>query len=183
MYNVVKTEKTALGRFEITLDTIEKNDEIGYYSYVSIKPGVCVIPIICGEGILIEKEYRHAIKSWEYQFPCGMIDDLETPDHAAERELKEETGFVAEKLYSLGSYFPSFGSTTEKIYMFAALCEQPRGKCHLDLMENISTFIVTEEEIDKLISQNLFSCGSAMVAWLKWKIYRDKNNMKTMNEK
>ena len=45
-----------------------------------------------GEKILINREYRMAMGRWVYNFPAGLIDEGETPEIAAKRELKEETG-------------------------------------------------------------------------------------------
>ena len=45
-----------------------------------------------GEKILINREFRMATGSWVYNFPAGLIDPGETPEQAARRELKEETG-------------------------------------------------------------------------------------------
>ncbi len=47
---------------------------------------------VTGEKILINKEFRMATGRWIYNFPAGLIDEGETPEVAAKRELKEETG-------------------------------------------------------------------------------------------
>ena len=44
------------------------------------------------EKILLNKEYRMSVRGFVYNFPAGLIDDGETPEQAARRELKEETG-------------------------------------------------------------------------------------------
>ncbi len=44
------------------------------------------------EKILLNKEYRMSVGGFVYNFPAGLIDDGETPEQAARRELKEETG-------------------------------------------------------------------------------------------
>ena len=44
-----------------------------------------------GEKILLNREFRMAVGRWVYNFPAGLIDEGETPEQAARRELKEET--------------------------------------------------------------------------------------------
>lgn len=46
------------------------------------------------EKILLNKEYRMSVGGFVYNFPAGLIDDGETPEQAARRELKEETDLI-----------------------------------------------------------------------------------------
>lgn len=78
----------------------------------SDREAVMIVPIIDDHLILI-REYAVGLESYELGFPKGLIDPGETPFEAANRELKEEAGFGAEQLQSLGkltmapSYFSS----------------------------------------------------------------------------
>ncbi len=44
------------------------------------------------------------VGSYQIEAPSGYIDTGETPIEAANRELKEETGYRANNIISLGSY-------------------------------------------------------------------------------
>ena len=46
---------------------------------------------------LLVQQYRPPIGRTAVEFPAGLIDKGETPEDAALRELREETGFVGEK--------------------------------------------------------------------------------------
>ena len=72
--------------------------------------------------ILLQRQYRYPVRSWQWELPGGFVDPGETPEEAAARELKEETGYTVKALHSLGAFYPSFGSTNEKIWLFAAEC-------------------------------------------------------------
>jgi 8-oxo-dGTP pyrophosphatase MutT (NUDIX family) len=54
-----------------------------------------------GEIILV-KQYRHGTNDFSLEIPGGVIDEGETPEQAALRELEEETGYVAESIMPLG---------------------------------------------------------------------------------
>lgn len=168
MYKIVKTETSKIGRFEIVLDTINRNGIESPYSYVRIVDGVCVVTMI-DDQVLLLQEYRHAIKKTCYEFPCGMIDKGEKPVDAAIREVKEETGFLVEEIIDLGYFYPSFGSTTEKIYLFFAKCKGQIER-ELDNLEEITWQLIDRKEIDKMILENKIVCGAAIAAWLKWKL-------------
>ena len=53
---------------------------------------VLIITSTDGERLLLNKEYRMAVGGFAINFPAGLIDEGETPEEAAARELWEETG-------------------------------------------------------------------------------------------
>lgn len=49
-----------------------------------------------GTEVLLEKQFRPPTEKVCIEFPAGLMDEGETPDECALRELKEETGYVGE---------------------------------------------------------------------------------------
>ena len=175
MYKVVQHLITQVGRFEIIRDTIEKDNKKYPYSYVTIRPGITVVPFFNKGQVVLLKEYRHTIKRFEYEFPSGFIDEFETPEQAVYRELKEETGFETNTIDNLGSYYPSFGSTDEMIYLFSCIIEAHGFDCEKKIeldhkrepLEEISIEIMSIAEVNNLMEKGLFRQGSGIVAWYR----------------
>ncbi len=84
--------------------------------------GVAVLAVDESGRCAMVRQYRHPIEQITLEIPAGKLDKLphETPLHAAHRELREETGFVAEQMISLGQVYPSPGLLDEVLYLFLA---------------------------------------------------------------
>ena len=82
---------------------------------------VCVIPVDGDGNVILERQYRYPIGQILLEIPAGKLGSAdEAPLDAAKRELKEETGAVAEKWTDLGYFYPTPAYTTEKIWMYMA---------------------------------------------------------------
>lgn len=60
---------------------------------------VLIVALTPGESLLLVREYAAGTDRYELAFPKGVIDRSETPVEAANRELREETGFAARELH------------------------------------------------------------------------------------
>lgn len=49
-----------------------------------------------GPELVLQKQYRPPIDKVVIEVPAGLIDEGETAEQAAVRELKEETGYVGQ---------------------------------------------------------------------------------------
>lgn len=75
---------------------------------MSLSIGVNILAILYSKinntkEILLEKNYRPPIANYCIEYPGGLIDEGETKEQAAVRELMEETGFSGEVLEGFGS--------------------------------------------------------------------------------
>lgn len=70
--------------------------------------------------ILLIKQYRYAVDEVIYEIPAGKLEPDEDIAECASRELREETGYTAEKFNKLFEFYPTPGYSTETIYIYQA---------------------------------------------------------------
>lgn len=82
---------------------------------------VCILPLLEDGCVLVERQYRYPVGQVLTEIPAGKLDS-KAEDHlaAAQRELREETGAVAEKWTSLGIFYPACAYSDEAIEMYLA---------------------------------------------------------------
>lgn len=82
---------------------------------------VAIIPLLDDGRILMERQYRYAHGRTFFEIPAGKLDSAdEEPLCAAIRELREETGAVAEKMTYLGRIDTTPALINEKIHLYLA---------------------------------------------------------------
>lgn len=83
--------------------------------------GVCVLPLTDDGEIVFVRQFRYPYKEELLEIPAGKRDSKdEPPIECGIRELREETGAVADEFISLGELYPSPGYVGEIIYMYLA---------------------------------------------------------------
>jgi len=99
--------------------------------------GAAAILAIDKGRILLVKQHRFP-HGYVLEIPAGTLEKGEEPRRCAFRELKEETGYEAEKMVPLIKYYPSIGYNTELIHCFVASGLKKSSKLKLDADEIIS---------------------------------------------
>jgi ADP-ribose pyrophosphatase len=81
---------------------------------------VTILPVDEEGNLLLVRQYRLPAKAVLLEAPAGNMDDGETPEKTAHRELREETGYDCRELKPLASFFPAPGFSEEFMYCFVA---------------------------------------------------------------
>jgi ADP-ribose pyrophosphatase len=114
--------------------------------------GVGVLPVHDGSFGLI-RIYRHSLGEYGWEVPRGFVDQAETPEEAARRELTEETGLVVAgaSLRDLGALAPEPGVLAARVRLFAADgCSRSRPASR-DEMGHGELKFFTQRELKALI--------------------------------
>ena len=68
--------------------------------------------------VLLERQYRHAVKDYMWELPAGRIDEGENELAAAKRELLEETGYRAKSWRRILKFYVSPGFLDEYMAVY-----------------------------------------------------------------
>jgi ADP-ribose pyrophosphatase len=85
-------------------------------------PGaVAVLALDDQERVLLIRQYRHPVRSRDWEIPAGLLDvDGEPPFEAAKRELAEEADLKADRWDVLADFMNSPGGSNEMIRIYLA---------------------------------------------------------------
>jgi len=143
----------------------DKNLKPGaYYRWVRPCGSVAVPVIIEADGtvkILLQRVYRHQIASFGWELPMGGVNEGETPLEGMKRELREETGFAAEKITLAFEGYTDPGTSTarETFYIAEGLRRIGGRQDENETVEKLHPFSLNEclemidgKEIDRIES-------------------------------
>jgi ADP-ribose pyrophosphatase len=79
-----------------------------------------ILPVFADGTLALVRQYRHAVGKYLLEAPAGTLDDDESPELGAIRELEEEVGVIAENIEKIAEFYVSPGFLTEKMFVYLA---------------------------------------------------------------
>ncbi|GAB3412120.1 NUDIX hydrolase [Schumannella luteola] len=105
----VKRERFAFGDGELTRE------------FVAHTGAVAVLALDEQDGVLLINQYRHPIRTRDWELPAGLLDiEGEDPQTAAARELAEETDLAAAEWEPLATFHTTPGGSDELLRVYLA---------------------------------------------------------------
>lgn len=116
---------------------------------------VVIIPITrVGNFVMIIQSRPNTKDTVVMEFPAGMVDEGEDYEMAAKRELLEETGYVAKRLYELESHYQDQGCSRAIIKTYVAEgCQKVQEK-NLDGHERLEYVEMSYDDILEMLKNN-----------------------------
>ena len=147
------------------LDAFRIPDGItGEYHYVHSNGSSMIVPVTDDGRIILVNQYRYLCDRESLEFPCGSVKDGSDYEETADVELREETGFRAEKWDTLGEFNPYNGVTDEICRIYIARGLTPVDS-RPDATEEFELHRLTPEEISARIADNTIWDGMTLAAW------------------
>ena len=135
---LLSSRKIYSGRvFDVHVDKLREGD-LEYEREIVVHRGSAVIVPMFDDGtIALVRQYRHAVGDYMLEVPAGGVEDGETLEQAALRELEEEVGVEAASIELLSEFYVSPGFLTEKMYLYLAtgLTETTQNLDHDEAIE------------------------------------------------
>jgi len=144
----------------------KNNIEDVWYSVERQNNGKTVlVAAIVNNKLVVTKEFRVAIGDYEWALPAGLVEEGDTIEETAKRELKEETNLELESIVEKTPFMTnSAGLTNEVVSIVFAHAKGQINQDGNEQDEDIETFLMDKQEVQNLMKneKKIFSAK----AWL-----------------
>ena len=117
---------------------------------VEHRPAVAIVPFDDDGQIILVSQFRYPVGEQLLEVPAGIIEEGETPEQCADRELQEEIGYRGREMRSLGSFWTAPGFSDELMYAFVATGLEP-SRLEPDEDEDITVVRVPVSRVREMI--------------------------------
>ena len=161
---IEKRDTFAAGKW-LCLENIDYIDAFGvkrtWESVMRLK-GTGAVAIIAtlqpSNRIIMIRQFRPPADGYVIEFPAGLIDEGESFEECAVRELREETGYHCSVVKTLPPMFSSPGLSGETLAFVIVDVDENASENHnlitdFDESEDIETFLVKPEELTNFIKE------------------------------
>lgn len=96
------------------------DQETDPYYYIQTQDYVSMLATTDENEVVLVKQFRPALDRFTIELPSGHVDEGETPEESARRELLEETGYIADDVTKLCELVPDTGRLGNKLWAYHA---------------------------------------------------------------
>lgn len=153
-FRVQRTERLYDSRWcALRRDWIELPDgSLGEHHVFEVPTAAVVVPVLENGDLVLIGQFRHPHGRTCWEVPAGRLAPGETPEEAARRELREESGCLGGRLVPMPGFFPINGISDHWVHAFAALdCRHTDG-LELDPTERIVPRVFAPNEVSALLA-------------------------------
>ena len=159
-------------KLDLTLQTVTLSDGTEAEREVVVHRGaVALLPMLDGDRLCLVKNDRYSVGKTLLEVPAGTIDEGESPDSTAPRELREETGYLAGSIEKVAEWWVSPGVMSERMYLYVCRDLKP-GPTDLQADEILESVIVTWDEALAMVADGRIDDAQSMLAIMLGQMFR-----------
>jgi len=121
------------------------------FFHIAASPWVNVVALTPRQELVLVRQDRHGLCEFTLELPAGLVEPGEDPAAAALRELREETGYSAATVESLGFVHPNPALQDNRCYVYLARDVELVGAQELDPREEIEVRLVPLADARELV--------------------------------
>ena len=177
---IISSNKLYSGKISLRLDKYHMGNKILEKEIVEHQDSVGIIALDNKDNIILVEQFRIATSDNLLEIPAGKIENGETPDTAALREMNEEIGFSG-KLTPLFQCYLAPGYDTEKMYFFlASELKLLKKRLPQDEDEEIKIRrMKLSSALEKCLSGQIIDCKTIAAIMMILKIKKDPSAITT----
>ena len=170
---VLSSQEIFQGRaIKVRVDTVEKLDgRKTTREIVEHDDCVAIVAMDNEENVLLVRQFREAVGKELLEIPAGGIDRGEDAAQAVRRELREETGYLPQKLKRLGGFYSAPGYSTEYLHLYLAT-ELTLSPLEAEDTESIELVRVPLADIPSLIASGKIYDAKSIAGLLSFSLRR-----------
>lgn len=134
------------------------------YYRIDLQEYVAIVLQVANGNVMMMQQYRQGLGRVSLVLPGGGIEKGEDPLAAAQRELLEETGYVANDWQDLGCFAVSANYGCGKAHIFAAKSAQQVTEPNSGDLEETEIILMPPEEIIEAVRRGEVAALGAVAA-------------------
>lgn len=156
------------------VDLVKSGDR--YYTYERLLPAVergavVTIPKF-GEKYVLLKQYRHALRDYQYAFPRGFGEKGIAAESNAGKEIAEELGTSVVKSKFLGQVIADSGCCGNSVDIYVCDILEPQIQMGYEGIQGM--VVIEESELKQWIGSGKITDGFTLSAWALLQAQRTK---------
>lgn len=134
---------------------------------------VTIVPMVDDDHVCLIRNFRVSVNQTLIELPAGTLEPPEPPEQAADRELREETGYRAGTMRELHGFYLSPGILDERMHLYVATELEAVGAAR-EPGEEIENLVVSWREAMALVQSREIQDAKTIVGLLLYDRLRSR---------